>query len=395
MTKMNTEHLRDLTRLTLLGRDPSQHNGSVSPPVERTSTRVFSTLEELEAAHSTGRLSDFLGSNMSIWLENAVAELEGSDSEVLVTGTGMSALTIVFLSVLKHGDEVLIPDSVFWPTRNVAENLLKRMGISSRYYDPMIGLGISELIGPKTRLVLTESPGSNTFEVQDIPAIVKSCHAAGVLVAIDNSWATPLLFKPLAHGVDFSISAITKYLIGHSDVFLGTVAAKGEHIAQLRATANQLGDNCSSDDIFLALRGMRTLGIRLRQHETSALKIAKWLAERPEVKKVLHPALESCPGHEIWKRDFSGSTGLFSVLFHPMTREQVARFVESLKLFKPGYSWGGFESLVLPLDPSGERTIVPWTESGTLIRFNVGLEDSADLQEDLEQGLIKLALAAL
>lgn len=391
MTNKQTAHLDDLTRLTQLGRDPSQHNGSVSPPVERTSTRVFSTLAELEAAHSTGRLSDFLGSNMSIWLEQAVSELEGSDCETIVTGTGMSALAIVLLTVLGQGDEVLMPESVFKPTRNIAENLLKRMGISVRYYDPVIGAGISKVIGPKTRLVLTESPGSNTFEVQDIPAIVKSCHAAGVLVAIDNSWATPLFFRPLEHGVDFSISAITKYLIGHSDVLLGTIAASKDQVAKLRATANQLGDGCSSDDIFLALRGMRTLGLRLRQHEASALQIAHWLAKRSNVIRVLHPALPSCPGNEIWKRDFDGSTGLFSVLFKPMSRRQLESLVEALKVFKPGYSWGGFESLILPIDPIGKNSVPHWTDEGTLVRFNVGLESANDLQNDLQQALDKIS----
>ena len=380
-----------LTRLTLVGRAPERHGGSVSPPVERTSTRVFASLAQMEAAHSTGVLSDFLGSETPRWLEQAVAELEGPDAVALATGTGMSALVIVFLSVLEQGDHMLMPDTVFWPTRKIAEGLLRRLGISVSYYDPLIAGRIDRQLRPETKLVLTESPGSNTFEVQDVPAIAAAAHEAGVAVAIDNSWATPLCFRPLEHGVDYSISAVTKYMVGHSDTILGAVATRPRHLPRLRETANLLGDGCSPDDAFLALRGLRTLGLRLRQHEDSALRVARWLAGRAEVQRVLHPALPSCPGHDVWARDFSGSTGLFSVLFRPLDRRRLELFVEGLRLFKLGYSWGGFESLVLPIDPSGERTVVPWTEDGTLIRFNVGLEDPDDLVADLEQALDRVA----
>jgi len=379
------------TLVTLLGRSPAEHSGSVNPPLERTSTRIFSTLEELEAAHSTGKLSDFLGSATPEWLESAVAQLEGNDCHVVASSTGMASLAIVFLSALETGDHLLMPDSVFLPTRKVADGLLKRLGVGVTYYDPMIGAAIRDEMLPNTKLVLTESPGSNTFEVQDIAAITKAAHDAGALVATDNSWATPLYFRPLDHGVDFSISALTKYFVGHSDVLLGTVATTGKQIARLRETANLMGNGCSPDDVFLALRGLRTLAIRLQHHGKTGLRIAKWLQQRPEVQTVLHPALPSCPGHEFWKRDFSGATGLFSIIVNPLSRPELVCFLESLKLFKLGYSWGGFESLILPMNPENERTVVPWTHDGTVIRICVGLEGPEDLEADLEFGFSRLA----
>jgi cysteine-S-conjugate beta-lyase len=378
------------TLVTLLGRNPEMHAGSVSPPVERTSTRVFSTLAELEKAHSTGKLSDFLGSTTPEWLEEAVAELEGGDSQVIASGTGMASLAIVFLSVLETGDHILVPDSVFWPTRKVVDGLMRRIGIEADYYDPMAGAAIKDELRPNTKLVLTESPGSNTFEVQDIPAITEAAHAAGALVATDNSWATPLLFRPLEHGVDFSMCAVTKYLVGHSDVLMGTVATRPEHIQRLRETANQLGNSCAPDDAFMALRGLRTLAIRMRHFEEAGLRIAKWLDKRPEVKRVLHPALPSCPGHEIWKRDFDGSSGLFSIVVEKLSRAQLERFLESLQLFKLGYSWGGFESLILPVYPQNERSVTHWKDDGTVIRVNVGLENPDDLEADLDSAFRRL-----
>lgn len=383
---------RDETLVTLLGRDPGRHAGSVSPPVERTSTRIFPTLEALEAAHGSGVLSEFLGSATPEWLEAAVAELEGPDARVVASGTGMASLAIVFLAVLDTGDHLLMPDSVFWPTRKIGDGLLQRLGIEVSYYDPMIGADIGRVMRPNTRLVLTESPGSNTFEVQDVPAIAAAAHARGALVAIDNSWATPLYFKPLDHGVDFSVSAITKYIVGHSDVLMGTIATREAHIGRLRETANQLGNACAPDDVFLALRGLRTLAIRLKHHGDAALRLAGWLDRRPEVRTVLHPALPSCPGHEFWRRDFTGSTGLFAVVLEPLTREELVGFLDGMKLFKLGYSWGGFESLVLPVHPARERTATAWPDDdGTVLRLNVGLEDPADLEDDLEAAFARLA----
>jgi len=386
----DSRSLHMLTTLTLLGRSPADHNGSVSPPVERTSTRVFDTLPAIEKAHSTGRLSDFLGSSTPDYLEDAVAKMEGEGAGALITGTGMSALSIVFLTVASAGSRILMPDTVFWPTRKMADGLLNRFGVRVDYYDPMIGAGIADIIDDDTCLVLTESPGSNTFEVQDIPAITQAAHAKGVPVAIDNSWATPLCFRPLDFGVDFSISALTKYLVGHSDVIIGSIAASPEWIEKLRNCANQMGDGVSADDASLALRGMRTLGLRLAHHQKAGLEVARWLAEQPNVIQVLHPALETCPGHAFWKRDFSGSTGLFAVLFRRMSRSELEGFLERLKLFKLGYSWGGFESLVLPFGDMPERQVTPWETEGTLIRVNVGLEEVGDLLNDLDNALAPL-----
>jgi len=273
----------------------------------------------------------------------------------------------------------------------VGDGLLRRLGIDVSYYDPMIGADIAEEIRPETRLILTETPGSNTFEVQDIPAITRAAHAAEVLVALDNSWATPLYFRPLDYGVDFSICAVTKYLIGHSDAMMGTIATSGEHIARLRDTANQLGNGCPPDDVFLALRGLRTMAIRLRHHGEAGLRIANWLQQRPEVLTVLHPALPSCPGHEFWHRDFAGCTGLFSIVMNQLSRAELVCFLESLNLFKLGYSWGGFESLILPVYPENERTVTPWVQDGTVIRINVGLENPDDLVGDLESAFGQLA----
>jgi len=391
MATNDSHPYRTETLVTLLGRDPSAHAGSVSPPVERTSTRVFQTLDELEAAHATGKLSDFLGSATVEWLEDAVAELEGGDCQVLASGTGMASLVTVFLAVLETRDHLLMPDSVFWPTRKVGDELLRRLGIEVSYYDPMIGSAIADVMRANTRLVLTESPGSNTFEVQDIPAIAAAAHAAGALVVTDNSWATPVFFQPLAHGADFSVSAVTKYIVGHSDVLMGTIATSGDRMARLRDTANLLGHSCAPDDVFLALRGLRTLAIRLRHHEQAGLRIARWLQQRPEVQAVLHPALPSCPGHEFWQRDFSGSTGLFSVVLKRLSRAQLVCFLESLSLFKLGYSWGGFESLILPVYPENERSVTTWSQDGTVVRINVGLENPADLEADLAHAFDQIA----
>ncbi len=380
----------DETLVTTLGRNPEAHDGSINPPVERVSTRVFPNLEAYEAALTTGRLNDFIGSKSVRWLESAVAALEGPESHVIASQSGMASLTLIFLTVLGPNDHLLLPDTVFHPTRAIADGLLQRMGISTTFYDPLIGHGIGALIQPNTKLILVESPGSATFEVQDIPAITGVAHAAGVLVAMDNSWATPLNFRPLEHGVDFSMCAITKYLVGHSDIIMGTVATSSEYIDRLHQTSNQLGYNCSSDDVYLALRGLRTMALRLRQHEKSALRIAEWLQQRKEVRRVLHPAFPTCPGHEHWQRDFSGSSGLFSVVFDPLPRSSLVRFLESLQLFRIGVSWGGFESLVLPMYPEKIRTAVPWTEEGSVIRINIGLESPDDLESDLERALAQL-----
>lgn len=376
--------MRHDTLATVSGRYPDAHGGSVSPPVDRASTRIFPDLDSIETAHESGRLSAFLGSRSPDFAAEAVAALEGDGAEVIVTSSGMSALSISFLATLGQGDHVLLPDSVFGPTRTVATDLLARMGIASSYYHPLADeAALRAALRPETRLVLTESPGSNTFEVQDVPMIARVAHEAGALVAIDNSWATPLLFNPLAHGVDISICAATKYLVGHSDAIVGTIAAAPPLAAKLRETARLLGDTCGADDAWLLARGVRTLPLRLRQHDASARRVAAALAGRPGVRRVLHPALPDAPGHAAWKRDFSGASGLFGVLLDPLERPELEAFLGAMRLFRLGFSWGGFESLVLPIRPDPARTLLPSPE-GTLLRLHVGLEAVEDLLADLD-----------
>jgi cystathionine beta-lyase len=267
---------------------------------------------------------------------------------------------------------------------------LGRLGVKITYYDPLIGGGIGKLIGEKTRVVFAESPGSQTFEVQDIPAIAKAAHAAGAVLILDNTWATPLYFKSFAHGVDVSIQAATKYIVGHADAMLGALTASEKVAQAVQRTHEDLGLCPGPEDVYLGLRGLRSLGVRLERHQKSALELARWLAERPEVARVVHPALPSDPGHAIWKRDFTGASGLFSVVLKPVPREKVAAMLDGLKLFGMGYSWGGFESLILPFDPSAYRTATKWKADGPAIRLHIGLEDVEDLKADLEAGFARL-----
>jgi cystathionine beta-lyase len=371
------------TLAVVSGRRPAEHDGAVSPPVDRASTRIFPDLDAIEAAHDSGRLSAFLGSRTPDYTADAVAALEGPGAEVLVTSSGMSALTIAFLATLGHGDHVLLPDNVFGPTRAFAVGFLTRLGIQSSYYHPLAEEPtLRAALRPNTRLVVTESPGSNTFEVQDVPMIVRVAHEAGALVAIDNSWATAVFFNPLAHGVDISICAATKYLVGHSDAIIGTIAALPPLVARLRETARYIGDVCGPDDAWLLARGLRTLPLRLRQHDASARRIAAALANRPGVRRVLHPAFPDTPGHAFWKRDFTGASGLFGVLLDPLERKELEAFLGAMRLFRLGYSWGGFESLVVPVRPDPARTVME-PPQGTLLRLHAGLEDPDDLLADL------------
>jgi cystathionine beta-lyase len=288
----------------------------------------------------------------------------------------------------------LASDSCYGPVRRLANGLLTRMGVTVRYYDPLIGGGIAELIQPNTKLILCESPGSLTFEVQDIPAIVAAAHTRGVKVAMDNTWATPLYFRPLDHGVDVSISAGTKYLVGHSDAMIGMLAFRQSEAAILKATVGELGFSTAPDDCYLALRGLRTMSVRLARHYATGLALARFLQGRKEVARVLHPALPEDPGHQLWQRDFKGASGLFSVLLKPCTRDALAALVDGLRLFGMGYSWGGYESLLLPTNPKPVRAARPWAEDGRLLRIHAGLEDPNDLIDDLAQGLDRLTQAS-
>lgn len=387
----STKHAKSATRLVHAGRDPRRFDGFVNTPIYRGSTVLFPTFASLLAddqAYSYGRN----GTPTVDALQAALAELEGGHASLL-TPSGLSAITTALQSFVSSGDHILVSDSVYRPTRRFCDTVLKRLGVVTTYYDPLVGSGIADLMTERTRLVFTESPGSQTFEVQDIPAIAHAAHAAGAVVVMDNTWATPLLFKPFDHGVDVSVHAATKYIVGHADAMLGVVTTNEATAAAVAKTHDALGLCPGPEDVYLGLRGLRTLGVRLRQHQESALALAGWLAERPEVAQVIHPARPGDRGHEIWKRDFTGSSGLFAIVLKPVSREALAAMLDDLELFGMGYSWGGYESLILPFDPRGYRTATTWQVAGPSLRLHVGLEDIEDLKADLEAGFKRLANA--
>lgn len=311
----------------------------------------------------------------------------------LLYPSGVAAVTSALLAVLSPGDELLMVDSAYEPTRAFCNGLLRRYGITTRYYDPLIGAGIAALIGEKTRAIFMESPGSLTFEVQDVPAICAAAKARGVVTLIDNTWATPLLFPALSHGVDISILACTKYIVGHSDAMLGSVTANAEYWPALRSTTYALGQHVGPDDAWLGARGLRTLAVRMDRHQASALAVAEWLAAQPDVATVLHPALPGCPGHEIWRRDFAGASGLFAFTLAGGDDAARSALIDGLELFGIGFSWGGYESLVIPADPGALRTATRWSSAGPLVRLQIGLEDPADLIADLAAGLDRFRAA--
>lgn len=383
--------IADPTRVVTAGRRPEWTAGIVNPPVWRASTILYDSVADLRAAAGRDthhRLFYGRRGTPTQWsLADALTELEPGAHATFLYPSGVAAVAAALLSVLSPGDELLLVDSAYDPTRAIAEGLLKRMGITTRFYDPLIGAGIAELISDRTRAVLLESPGSLTFEVQDVPAIAAAARARGCAVLLDNTWATPLNFRALEHGVDLSILACTKYVVGHSDVMLGSVTATLDRWAALRDTSFQLGQTASPDDAWLGSRGLRTMAVRLKQHEASALRIAEWLENRPEVAQVLHPALPSCPGHELWARDFTGASGLFSFVLAGGDDAARARLIDGLELFGIGYSWGGFESLAIPVDPHRHRSVVRREQAGPMVRLQIGLEDADDLIADLEAGL--------
>jgi len=378
------------TRLTTTGRRKEWTHGIVNPPVYRASTCLFETYKEYrERVADPAARHLFYGrkGTPTQWsLEDAVTELEHGAGTMLFP-SGVAAITTAILSLVRAGDHILITDSAYDPTRSFATGFLKMMGVETTYYDPLAGAGVDALVKDNTKLIFTESPGSLTFEVQDLPAIIDVAKKRGLYVITDNTWATPLYLNPIAMGADISINAATKYLGGHSDVMMGTATANERTFQKLRRTAYQLGQTVSADDAFLVLRGLRTLGVRLKQHEENALKVAAWLKDHPAVERVLHPAFEDCPGHEIWERDFAGSTGLFSIVLKAGAYDDTAHLVDSRKLFKMGFSWGGYESLILPSDPAGARSATTWASNGPVIRLHIGLEDTEDLIADLEAGL--------
>ncbi|WP_298728211.1 cystathionine beta-lyase [uncultured Ferrovibrio sp.] len=388
--------MKDETKLATLGRDPEGHHGAVNIPVYRASTILqpdLKTLGEIYAARardeqvtSYGRI----GTPLTFAFENTVAEIEGG-YRAMSFPSGAAACSGAILAVVKAGDHILVTDSAYGPTRHFCDTVLKRLGVETQYFDPLIGAGIKDLMRPNTSLVFLESPGSLTFEIQDVPAIAEIAHRHGAKVAMDNTWGTPLYFKSFQHGVDLSVHAATKYIVGHSDAMLGVVIATKESWPELRDSTRALGTNAGPDEIYLGLRGIRTLAVRLPRHMESGIKVADWLKGRPEVTRVLHPALSDDPGHAIWKRDFLGACGLFSFeLDRKYGDEAVAAFVDHLELFGIGYSWGGFESLVTVAKPHALRTAKPWKDHGALLRLHIGLEATDDLIADLKAGFERL-----
>jgi cysteine-S-conjugate beta-lyase len=381
------------TRLVTGGRDPFSYHGFVNPPVYHASTVLYPTADDMLSSRGPyhyGRR----GTPTSQALEQAMAEIEGpACAGVALVPSGLAAISFALLSAASAGDHILVSDSVYEPTRILCNSVLKRLGIETTYYDPLIGAGIAALFKSNTRVVFLESPGSLSFEMQDVPAIAAAAHAKGALVAMDNTWATPLYFRALDFGVDLSIQAGTKYIAGHADVMIGMIAANSSAWPQLHKTVGTLGLCVGPDDIYLALRGLRTLGVRLKRHQESGLKIARWMQGRAEVVRVLYLALENDPGHALWQRDFSGACGLFSVVLKPAPDAAIRAFLDALKLFGMGYSWGGFESLVIPFDCTNCRTATRWAPGGPTLRFHVGLEDTDDLIADLERGFAALAAA--
>jgi cystathionine beta-lyase len=377
------------TRLVHGGRRKEWRGRLVNPPVHRASTMLFDSLAEMRsAAPEFGTAYYGLHGTPTHWaLAEALTELEPGAAGTMLYPNGLAAVTAALLTVLSAGDQLLMTDSVYGPTRRFCDAFLKRYGVTTRYYDPLVGAGIEELIGESTRAIFLESPGSLTMEVQDVPAICAAAKAKGVATLLDNTWATPLFFPALAAGVDLSILAGTKYVGGHSDVMLGSVTADAGWYPKLERTSWDLGQSVGPDDAWLSSRGLRTMSVRLRRHEESALAIARWLGSRPQVAAVLHPALPDCPGHDLWKRDFKGSSGLFSFVLRGGGDEARTRFIEGLELFGLGYSWGGYESLVVPADPERVRTATAWRARGSLVRLQIGLEDVDDLIEDLAAGL--------
>ena len=385
------------TRLAQRGRKSKSRPETVNLPVQRASTVTFASLAEMAQAQKRFEADEVAPTygivNMPLRaaFEELMVELEGGHRAVTLP-SGLAAVAVAIMACVKAGDHVLVTDSAYGPTRRFCDRTLERFGVATTYYDPAIGEGIGELMRPNTRLVYLESPGSLTFEVQDFPAIARVAHERGAAVIHDNTWATGAFFRSFDHGADLVVQAATKYPAGHSDVLIGAIVANEAWWPRLRDTSRDLGQTTSPDDLYLAIRGMRTLDTRLRQQERSALEVARWLQARPEVKRVLHPALPDDPGHALWKRDFLGSSGLFAIELAPVSKEQVAAFLDPLEFFALGYSWGGYESLIVPANLRGARSVRPWS-GGPLVRLHIGLEDPQDLIGDLARGLERMGAA--
>jgi cystathionine beta-lyase len=388
--------MKDETTLVHAGRDYIRDVEMVNPPVYHASTIIYPSLEAFKNRiqhRYSGITYGLQGNPTRFALADAVAELEGGHKSIVVS-SGLGAITFAILPFVKAGDHLLAADTVYEPTRNFCTKVLGKFGVETTFYDPRVGGGIAALLRPNTRMIVLETPGSLTFEMQDIPAIAAVARQRGVLTLLDNTWATPLYFRAFDHGVDISSQAGTKYISGHSDLVLGVITVKTEeHFRAIKDATTQIGDNPGPDDCYLALRGLRTMAVRLERHQQSALTVARWLSERPEVSRVLYPALPGDPGHALWKRDFRGASGLFGVILRTGNECAIARMVDGFRLFKIGASWGGFESLVVPAYPAGVRTAVPWQEPGFLLRLHIGLEHPDDLLADLAAGFDRLNAA--
>ena len=385
------------TKIVTAGRKPEFSNGVVNPPVVRASTVVFNTVKEMNNAlvnkHNNTMVYGRRGTTTSFAFSDAMTELEGG-AGCAIYPSGTAAITNAILSFVQTGDHILMLDSAYEPTRDYCNEILTKLGIETTYYDPLIGADIEKLIQPNTRIVFLESPGSLTMEVQDVPAIAEVAHKYDCIVMLDNTWGAGINFNPFDYGVDISVQAATKYIVGHSDVMLGTATATEKYWPQLRNNSYLMGQCTSPDDLYLALRGIRTIGVRLRQHQQSALKVAHWLSQREEVETILHPAFESCPGHEFFKRDFTGSNGLFSFVLNKGNKVAITALLDGMSHFKMGYSWGGFESLILAnSNVQSLRTVTTWKYQYPLIRLHIGLEDVDDLIEDLTKGFERFNLA--
>lgn len=381
------------TRIVNAGRDEKWTQGVINVPVVRASTCVFDSVEQMKR-NNAKRADKALfygrrGTQTGFAFSEAIAELEGGVGTYLYP-CGTAAITSSLLAFLQAGDHLLMVDTVYEPTRDFCDKVLAKMGVETSYYDPMIGDGLSELIRPNTRVLFLESPGSNTMEVQDVPGLAKIAHAHDIVVMLDNTWASPILCRPFDMGVDVSIQAATKYIVGHSDAMLGTATANGEHWPQLREQSYLLGQCVAADDIYMGARGLRTLSVRLKQHEQNAFEVANWLSQHPKVGEIRHPAFSSNPGHEFFKRDFSGANGLFSFVLPGASEQGIVAMLDGMQHFKMGYSWGGFESLILKVNGLDRlRTATTWTADGPLIRVHIGLEDPGDLIRDLDAGIAR------
>ena len=388
-SKPDLSALKPETRLVAAGRQYSEH-GFVNPAVYHASTVLFGTVEGLHDKHAQYRYGR-RGTPTSLAVETAIAALEGGHA-TKVAPSGMAAIATALLAFLKSGDHLLMVDTVYAPARHLCDTVLKGLGIETTYYDPLIAAGIAQLIRPNTRIVYCESPGSQTMEVQDVPAIAQAARKKNCLLFLDNTWSAGHYFSAFAHGCDVTIQAATKYLVGHSDAMMGSITCTGETWPQFKEAYETMGQFAGPDDMNLTLRGIRTLDVRLERHMKNAMHMAEWLRARPEVETVLYPALSNAPGHAMWRRDFTGASGLFSVILKPASEAAVIAMLEGLRLFGMGYSWGGYESLVVPFRP--HRTATRWADTGPCLRFHIGLENPADLTADLADGFARLRATA-